>query len=344
MAESLLAHLYTHIKGSQEDIATWSLQYLISSSDELNRAFTKKVSEALCVKFDETLRYDAQVSEENIRPDMVGIDNNGVEMVFFEMKFYAALTENQPNKYLDMLIEKGGKGLLFVCPESRRITLWSKLCELCADRNVVGIANNCIKVDNINMALITWKEAVGCLSQVIADNTSKFYADIKQLEGYCNQIDSDAFIPFTDDDLKALTAIKEKRYYTVIKNVTELLLRDNSLVTERYRAQSNQYGFVSYIIANGYGLSLWYDRESWINKDSIDTPFWLGIDDDVTSKTDWKQSNELADKIRKKYARRKVEWNDVYIGLDVLTNATEDEVCMHIKNQIVKILNDIDKE
>ncbi len=32
MAESLLAHLYSRIKGSQEDVATLSLQYIISSS------------------------------------------------------------------------------------------------------------------------------------------------------------------------------------------------------------------------------------------------------------------------------------------------------------------------
>ena len=40
MAESLLAHPYSRIKGSQEDVATASLQYIISSSEKLNKAFT----------------------------------------------------------------------------------------------------------------------------------------------------------------------------------------------------------------------------------------------------------------------------------------------------------------
>gem|GEM_PF-6406081 len=35
MAESLLAHLYTRIKGSQKDVATLALQYIISSSTKL---------------------------------------------------------------------------------------------------------------------------------------------------------------------------------------------------------------------------------------------------------------------------------------------------------------------
>ena len=41
MNTSLLAHLYPYIKGSQEDVATYSLQYLLSQSDKLNIAFTK---------------------------------------------------------------------------------------------------------------------------------------------------------------------------------------------------------------------------------------------------------------------------------------------------------------
>lgn len=343
MAESLLAHLYTHIKGSQEDIATWSLQYLISSSDELNRAFTKKVSEALCVKFDETLRYDAQVSEENIRPDMIGFDSKGKEAVFFEMKFYASLTANQPNKYLDMLIEKGGRGLLFICPETRKETLWSRLLELCAERDISKIADKdkCIKVDGINMSIITWSNIINHLADVASSDAMNFSSDIKQLKGYCDQLDSDAFIPFTEDDLKALTAKKEERHYEVVRKVTNLLLSDNSLKAEKYRASSRQDGFASFLFVKKYGLSLCYDRYFWRDDQTIETPFWLHVDN-----RSWKQTKKIADAIKnnQKYKNRMIDWyGDYYIGLDVLTNATEDEVCEHIKSQIIKILNDIDK-
>ena len=60
MAYSLLAHLYPHIRGSQEDIATYSLQYLLVQSNELNRAFTKRVSEVLHVEIEDTLQYICQ--------------------------------------------------------------------------------------------------------------------------------------------------------------------------------------------------------------------------------------------------------------------------------------------
>ena len=123
MAQSLLAHLYPYIKGSQEDIATFSLQYLLSQSSKLNAAFTKFAADTMGVDLGERLQYRCQVtgeSEEKERPDMVGTDADGAEIVLFEMKFYASLTANQPNTYLDRLRKNGGKGLLFICPMDRK--------------------------------------------------------------------------------------------------------------------------------------------------------------------------------------------------------------------------------
>lgn len=44
MAGSLLAYLYPRIRGSQEDVATLSLSYLLTQSDILCSAFTKALS------------------------------------------------------------------------------------------------------------------------------------------------------------------------------------------------------------------------------------------------------------------------------------------------------------
>ena len=72
MAYSLLAHLYPYIKGSQEDIATFSLQYLLTQSEHLNRAFTKRIATEMDIELEDTLQYACQVigdSEEKERPD-----------------------------------------------------------------------------------------------------------------------------------------------------------------------------------------------------------------------------------------------------------------------------------
>lgn len=80
MAESLLAHLYTRIKGSREDVATLALQYIISSSAKLNEAFNRYVDNAIYVDIPLNTSYSCQsVGENNERPDMSGADENGNE-------------------------------------------------------------------------------------------------------------------------------------------------------------------------------------------------------------------------------------------------------------------------
>ena len=110
MAESLLAHLYSRIKGSQEDVATLSLQYIISSNSNLNEAFNRLICNALKEDIGTDITYSCQsVGENSERPDMSGVDKHGAEVILCEMKFYAGLTSNQPNGYLDRLIKENGK-------------------------------------------------------------------------------------------------------------------------------------------------------------------------------------------------------------------------------------------
>lgn len=157
MAESLLASLYSRIKGSQEDVATVSLQYILSSSEKLNTAYNRLLEDALKINIGSDVHYSCQsVGEEKERPDMAGVDSNGNEVILCEMKFYAGLTDNQPNGYLKRLISKKGKALVFVCPETRKISLWRKVVDLCKSqgRTLTDEDEYRITVDGIAMSII----------------------------------------------------------------------------------------------------------------------------------------------------------------------------------------------
>jgi len=174
MNNSLLAHLYPYIKGTQEDVATYSLQYLLSQSDKLNIAFTKMAAEKMNIELENKMQYLCQVtgeSEEQERPDMVGLDSKGNETVLFEMKFYASLTQNQPNTYLKRLKKNNGKGLLFVCPMSRRTSLWAKLKELCNEITNEEISEYCIDVEGVKLSIITWNEIIEMLNKFLHQRT-----------------------------------------------------------------------------------------------------------------------------------------------------------------------------
>ena len=118
MSRSLLAHLYNRIKGSQEDVATLSLQYIISNNQEMKITFSSLIERTLHISIDHDLQYICQATGDNKeRPDMAGIDAGGNEIILCEMKFYAGLTDNQPLGYIDRLVTNNGKGLIFVCPK-----------------------------------------------------------------------------------------------------------------------------------------------------------------------------------------------------------------------------------
>ncbi len=339
MAYSLLAHLYPHIRGSQEDIATYSLQYLLVQSKQLNRAFTKRIAEIMHLNTDDTLQYVCQSTgkdEQKERPDMAGVDFQGNEIVLCEMKFYATLTPNQPNTYLDRLIECGGKGLLFVCPATRLTNLWAKLNELCEGRVVEEVDGTCILVDGISLAIITWTEIIGLLKRVAASVAIEFLADIAQLEGYCEQLDSEAFIPFSADDLSAEMAKKGERYYQVIDEVIELLCADKKHVTSRKGVKATGYrkGYTRSLLIDGFTFTLNYDRDMWKNPACIETPFWIAIRDN-----EWDQNEEMLKKFDLYPANRKqIYWNMIYLALEPLQNADFSEVCEDIKYQIERYL------
>ncbi len=335
MAESLLAHLYSRIKGSQEDVATYSLQYLISQSKALNNAFTFLVANALGVEIIDEIQYSCQVSgDEKERPDMAGTNESGQEVILCEMKFYAGLTQNQPLAYLKRLKKNNGLGLVFVCPEARKSSLWATLCNEC---NAEPNADYCIETDGIKLALITWDRIIKELNDTAIAVCQNLLHDIHQLKGFCDEMDSTAFIPFTAEDLDPIVAKKEDRYYTILDEVVELLrVEPNHVVSlDHLRATPNRNGYSRYIMIDNYACDIAYDRPLWESNSSISTPFWIGIFND-----DWKQNAHIKEKIKciKQYKKDNEAYDRIYLALEPLQNAIKDEVCKDLKEQILAYL------
>lgn len=341
---ALLAHLYSHIRGSQEDIATYSLQYILAASSELNRAFTRLISETLHCEMLASLNYVCQSSGENReRPDMAGIDEEGIEQILCEAKFYAGLTGNQPNAYIDRIIKKNGIGLIFICPEARKEVLWSQLKELVAERDVIPKTNYCISVDGTQMAIITWKEVISVLKRTSTSLAIEYISDVEQLEGFCKQMDSEAFIPFSSEDLGPEIARKEERYFRVIDKLVEHLKSDKTLnpITKGVKATAYRKGYGRGINIRGYWLSINYDRDLWTDSSSCETPFWVA----VRSGKDWKQHDYIIRALNRFPETEKGSiWGLTYIALHPMLNGTLDEVVDDMKSQLIKYIDAAEEE
>ena len=341
MAESLLAHLYSRIKGSQEDVATVSLQYIISSSVKLNKAFNRLLGASLNIKLDDDISYSCQsVGENNERPDMSGVDGNGNEVILCEMKFYAGLTSNQPNGYLDRLEKEKGKALVFVCPEQRRMSIWSKIIELCkeAGKELTDEYGYRVIVNDIAMAVISWRETIEMLERTAASVAIEMLPDIAQLKGFCEMMDSTAFIPFSSEDMGPETARKEERYFQVIDRAFDMLISNKAISADAkgLKATPQFFGYIRYIRINGCICGLIYSRKLWIDRSSAETPFWFYI----TDVEGYKQSDELQAKLRSlpEYSHDMSGYN---YPLYAPINAQLDEIASSMMDQIINLFRRI---
>lgn len=336
MAQSLLAHLYSRIRGSQEDVATMSLHYLLSQEPSLNEEYTALVSSALGMDFGNSLQYTCQsVGDNQERPDMVGTDDAGKEVLLCEMKFYAGLTQNQPLTYLDRLKSESGKGLIFICPKARQTSLWAKLCALCTGRKVEEINTHCVSVDGIRMGILTWADVIEVMKHRAA-SIGKYQEDVYQLEGYCAQMDTDAFIPFSTEELSAESAKKIQRLYDVIDEVTNLICADKKFNAKiKGNASAYKTGYERKVSIDGFSLSLVYDRDLWKSNSSVETPFWVSV-----NSVEWQKTDEFLGKLKLIPAEKKdtTVWTMCYFALEPLTAATFDEVCQDLKIQVLKYL------
>ena len=341
MAHSLLAHMYSHIRGSQEDIATYSLEYLVSRSPELNQTFTGLLETSLHEALGKDLRYSCQATgKEMERPDISGVDSNGKEVVLCEAKFYAGLTENQPNAYLNRLRNENGIGLVFICPAKRRKLLWQKLVELCEKDSPKKVDEYCATVNGVRMSIITWGEIIEKLRLTASSVAVSSLSDIDQLDGFCKHMDDSAFLPYSKEDFGPENARREERHYQVLDEVVDHLLADKSLNAsiKGLRATPYRQGYARYMNILGHSISINYDRPNWENPTTEETPFWT-----VIYEKGFKQPNEYK-KVFKKYPASYIGMTNNATALPLFApiGSSLDEISDDIKDQILRYIYEID--
>ncbi len=339
MEESLLAHLYSRIKGSQEDVATMSLQYIISSSDEINAAFNQLLGRSLDMQLDPSIHYSCQsVGKNKERPDMSGKDKEGHEIVLCEMKFYAGLTDNQPNGYLERLIAEDGKALVFVCPSRRRVSLWDKIILLCEEkqRTIEIIGEYASVVDGIRMSVLSWEEVIEEIRRASTTSSIDMRHDIAQLDGFCKLMDQESFIPFSSEELSPDTPRKENRYYQVVDGVINHLSARKDISTSLKGVRANPYwdGYSRAIKINDFWCEISYHRKLWMQSQA-ETPFWF-----LVRNSEWKQSEDMVQELNKLPNKEKASlYGWCALALYPPVNAPEDDVIEDLIEQMLKYLS-----
>ena len=345
MSYSLLAYLYPRIKGSQEDIATYSLAYILEQSGVLNASFTKLINAKLCLKQDELLSYHCQDADpEYGRPDIAGYAGGQLKL-FCEAKFYAGLTSNQPAGYIMRLQNFKDTGLIFICPEKRISSLWAKLLEGATQNGLDGkeISLYCMDYNGVHMSIISWNEILAELTRVATDQEPSRLGDLMQLKGFCDKVESEAFIPFRPEEFAAQTARDIDRYYQVIDQTHKLLCMHKELGVniKGLRKAPRWQGYSQYVRLDDFGVSIDFLRLLWKAPTSVETPFWCHIKE-VDESEKWVITERISAFLSTIDRRKKEDfYGEIYIALEPKPFVSLDELAEDLCFQIITLINQI---
>ena len=204
---TLLAHLTPMLTDRVEDMAVEALGYILSKSPS-SRSALNRVLRGAVSGLNPIEQVRTQVTgDTGARPDLVGFDEQGKERVLIEAKFWAGLTENQPNGYLKRLPKDGPSVLLFVAPEARRDTLWAELqrrvnVEIGYSSETDGLRSASVIGSQRYLMLTSWRSILGQMANQSSEvGESSAQIDIRQLQGLTERMDEEAFLPIQSTEL-----------------------------------------------------------------------------------------------------------------------------------------------
>ena len=202
-------------------------------------------------------RTRTQDSDEKGRPDLSCFDEDGMERVLIEAKFWAGLTDNQPIAYLKRLPSDKSSVLLFVAPAARFEPLWAELIRRVTESEEFELGANSedenlrsvVVGDEGRLMLTSWRALLGRMaSQASVAGDSRAETDIRQLLGLTQRMDEDAFLPIRSDELGPEFPRRMNNLGRLILNVVQRGRKTGWVDTSGMQASGNE---------NGYGQNTW---------------------------------------------------------------------------------------
>lgn len=284
--KSLLGHLALRFAVHPENLATESLAYVAHEAPAAKRALVAFVRH-LGVPIPDIVSFDSQEGgADGSIPDLIGTDMHRRPVAILEAKFWAGLTDNQPVGYLRRLRNEASAMLVFVAPALRIPLLWPELLLRCREANVsLGEERNIsdeIKVRAVHerhaLAICSWRALLSHLLQELnLEGDTRAVADIIQLQGICDRMDDDAFLPLISEELTASIGTRFIQFCRLVDDVVNHLVADGLASVSNVRTSAGAGLYFRPMKIHGYGCYLQVNSEHWIRRRP--TPVWLSIRD-----------------------------------------------------------------
>ena len=279
---TLFGQIVLKTQSSQaENVATKALHHLLTSHPESWPRLREYLATA-GIELPQQLLFSTQAwsASDGAIPDLEGRDSKGVRLIL-ESKFWASLTKNQPVTYLRRLPSGVAGAVLFVAPGQRFASLWDILMLRCREERLELSGNSdsgpefrtALIDPKHRLGLVSWRSLLGSLLRAAkAAGDEALASDVEQLDGLCNAMDDEAFLPLTSEDLSPSIGRRVQQYPKIIEDaVEELKVHHGAIVqglgtTLRYQGRN--------FVLEGVGCFLLYWPEFWAKGE---TPLWLQV-------------------------------------------------------------------
>ena len=336
---ALLAHLAPRLSERIEDIAVEALGYILSSRAAM--AALQGLLRETNVELPQLDSIRTQVTQDGTRPDLVGFGQDGTERLLVEAKFWAGLTDNQPNAYLERLPnDDQPAALLVIAPNARLETLWIELCRLadCPSAQAVGDPRSVAATEQHHLILTSWSALLDRMS-MHADGQGELStkADISQLSALCQRQDEEAFRPLRRNELAPEFPRRMLQLNRLIDDATELAIELGIATTQGLVRTPRAYGYGRYLKLGQADGNVWagvwfgIHHELWVS--CRETPIWLVF-------SHWSGTLRLPE-LRQRLGEDRRAGTSDNVPIHLLTGVERDAVLEDVVKQLAAIAESI---
>lgn len=339
--DSLFGHFASR-SDQTENVATEALNYVLNRSPVARYAFLEYVRQA-GVELPNTLIFRTQaVGDDNAIPDLVGTDSESRQVFLLEAKFWAGLTGNQPVTYLERLPTEVEGLLLFVAPARRFETLWPELLRRCQDGNVAvehlhdDVAQDfrAVRVGPAHtLALTSWRAVLAYILRVLeTKGEHRTASDVQQLQGLCERMDSDAFLPLRSEELTSDIGTRIVQYCEILDEAIRKARAAGIASTKGFSYRRGPALYGHYLGLAGNQCLLHFSGKLWGRLRA--TPLWLRVDH-VQSKPWIKDA--LASLEQEQPSRLLPAGRDLLVPINMPTGVEKQEVVSAVVAQMKEV-------
>ena len=215
--------------------------------------------------------------------------------MLIEVKFWAGLTDRQPNTYLGRLPKDEEPAvLLFVAPQLRLVTLWEELHRraaarfgLAVDLETEGLRSATVNERPHRLMLTSWRTLLSAMSsRAHLDGETSAQRDILQLSGLCERQDTEAFLPIRPEELAPSFPRRMLNMQRLVKDATGRGCQGGFVTIKGLNVQPRAYGYGRYLGLGKEGVwaEAWFGvhYELWARQK--ETPLWLHFTDAALAK------------------------------------------------------------